>query len=129
MSDENTTPSAHVDATKHEECRNDQRCHVHWHVDASIDGQGVFQGFIREISLQGADIFIDHNLQNIKVIKLHIHVPVLSKTDKLHIVEVSGSVVYTVYASDEALFRSGIKFIKFNPESDRAFLQSRLVGH
>jgi hypothetical protein len=125
----NATPSAPVDEPRHEECRSDHRYTVRWHVDASIDGQGVFQGFVKEISLRGADIYIDHNLQNVKLIKLHIHVPALSKTAKEHIVEVFGKVVYTVYASKESLFRSGIKFVKFNLESDPAYLQSRLVDH
>ncbi|MDO8465725.1 MAG: PilZ domain-containing protein [Gallionella sp.] len=139
MPDEKTTdstasdtpglPSGPTDARSHEEQRIEPRVHVRWHVDVFVDGQAVYHGFIKDISLKGADVFIDHNLQNVKLVKLLIHVPPLSVTSDHHVVDVSGKVVYTSHDSDELLFRTGINFLKFNLESDQAYLQSRLARH
>jgi len=123
------TPPASTDAPKRKESRSEIRIHVRWHVDIFIDGQIVYHGFVKDISLKGADIFLDHNLQNAKSAKLHIHVPPLHVTDEHHIVEVSGKIIYATHDNDELLFRTGIKFIKFNLDSDSAYLQSRLANH
>lgn len=133
MTDKNTAdlpaaPAAQppADAPKHEECRNEPRVHVRWHADISVDDQ-VYSGFVKDISMQGADIFLDHNLQHVKSAKLRIHVPPLNVTIAHHVTEVSGKVIYTSHDSDEQLFRTGIKFLKFDRESDREHLQARLA--
>ena len=86
-------------------------------------------GIVKDISPKGADILLEHNLQNVKLIKLHIHVPPLSVTGDRHVVEVSGKIIYSSHDSDEMLFRTGIKFLQFHLESDQAYLQSRLGKH
>ena len=123
------TPSAATDAGKHEECRSESRVHVRWHVDAFVDGQGVYQGFVKDISLKGADIFLDHNLQNVALVKLHIHVPPLQVTSDHHVIGVSGKIIHSTHDPYELLFRTGVKFLKFNLESDLACLQSRIADH
>lgn len=136
MPDKNTIDPSATDASgsppdppKLDESRTEPRVHVRWHVDAFIDGQGMHRGFIKDISVKGADIFLEHNMQNVKLIKLHIHVPPLNITEAHHVVEVSGKVIYSSHDSDELLFRTGIKFLEFHSESDRAYLQSRVVKH
>jgi len=122
-------PSDPPVAPKFEESRSEHRIRVRWHVDAFIDGQNVQHGLVKDISPKGADILLEHNLQNVKLIKLHIHVPPLSVTGDRHVVEVSGKIIYSSHDSDEMLFRTGIKFLQFHLESDQAYLQSRLGKH
>ena len=123
------TPSSTPDVPKHIENRSEPRIRVRWHVDALVEGQPVLHGFVRDLSAKGADIFLGRNLQNVKSVKLHIHVPPLSVTGEHHIVEVSGKIVYTAHDSEELLFHTGIVFVKFNLDSDMEYLKSRLVKH
>jgi hypothetical protein len=120
-------PSASSDTGKHKELRIEPRIRVKWHADAFIDGQGVYQGFVKDISSRGTDIFVDRNLQKVKFIKLRIYVPPLSKASDPHVMEVSGKVTYTAYDSKECLFHTGVNFVEFNSESDLAYLQSRIA--
>jgi len=123
------TPPASADAGKHLECRSEPRIHVRWHADALIDGYDVYHGFIKDISSRGTDIFLDRNLQSVKLIKLHIHVPPLSVTSDPHVVEVSGKIIYTAYDSKESCFHAGINFLQFNLEPDLAYLRSRIASY
>jgi hypothetical protein len=102
--------------------------HVRWHVHAFIDGKGLYKGFVKHISLEGTDIFLDLNLQKVKSIKLCIFVPPLSKTSPPRVMEVSAKVVRTFLDSHESIFRAGVKFTQFNLASDQAYLQSRIEG-
>lgn len=149
MSDENTSDSpaskisdlptepieappvaASIEAKKiNEENRGEPRIHVRWHVDAIIDGPGVYHGYVKSISVKGMDVFLERNLQNVKLIKLQIHVPPLHKTNNPHTVIVTGKILYSAYDSKESLFRSGISFLEFNSESDLNYLQSCLACH
>lgn len=121
------TPTASIDAGKHKELRIEPRIHVRWHADAFIDGQGVYQGFVKDISMTGTDIFLDRNLQKVKIVRLCIYVPPVSKTSGPHVMEVSGKIIYTAYDSKESLFHTGVNFLQFNLASDRAYLQSRIA--
>ncbi|MDD2915574.1 MAG: PilZ domain-containing protein [Gallionella sp.] len=123
MSDENNP-----DVPKREESRSEPRIHVRWHLEA-VDGQFVYHGSVKDISTKGADIFLDHNFQNVKLVTLRIHVPPLHVTDEHCVIEVSGKVIYSNHDSDEMLFRTGIKFLKFTVESDLENLRSRLAKH
>jgi len=121
-----TKATSSIDAGKYKELRIEPRVHVRWHADAFIDGQGLYQGFVKDISLRGTDIFLDSNLQKVKIIKLRIYVPPVSKTSGPHIMEMSGKIVYTAYDGLESLFHAGVNFLKFKSESDLAYLQSRI---
>lgn len=123
------TPPAPIDTGKHKECRSEPRIHVRWHADVFIDGQGGCRGFVKGISLKGTDIFLEHSLQDVKFVKLHIHVPPLLVTSDHHVMEVSGKVIYTAYDSNEFLFHTGVNFLQFNLKSDLAYLQSRIANY
>lgn len=111
----------------YQELRIEPRMRVKWRVDALIDGKGVYQGFVKDISLSGTDIFLDINLQKVRSLKVRIHVPPLSKTSAPHTMEVSGKVVYTSYDNNEFLFHTGVKFLQFNSAADHDLLQSRIA--
>jgi hypothetical protein len=100
--------------------------HFKWHVDVRVDGHDVYQGFIKEITLEGTHLFVEHNLQNAKFAKLHIHIPPVANATLHPVVEVSGKIISTIFDSSEDCFRSAIHFQEFTLESDRIYLQSRL---
>jgi hypothetical protein len=108
--------------------QNFQQPHHHfkWHVDVRVDGHDVYQGFIKEITLEGTHLFVEHNLQNAKFVKLHIHIPPVAHATPHPVVEVSGNIISTIFDSTEDCFRSAIHFKEFTLESDRIYLQSRL---
>ena len=120
-----TKPAADV---VHQEKRSEHRIHVRWHAEALIEGH-IWHGFVRDISIGGANILLEHNCQNVSGIKLHIHVPPDSKSSAPHILAITGKVIYTAYDSEESLFRSGIKFLTFNSPSDSGFLLSFIAKH
>jgi len=126
-------PQAKTEATppagKFIECRSEPRVHVRWYADAFIDGHDVYHGFIKDVSLHGTDIFLEHNLQNVKFLKLHIYLPPIGVSSEQHVVEVSGKIVHIVYDSNESFFRIGVNFLQFELESDLAYLRSRIANH
>ena len=119
------TPPAPTGAKKYEELHSEPHPHVRWHADVLADGH-VYHGLIKDVSMQGANLFLEHNLQNTRLIKLHIHVPPLLATSPPHVLDLSAKIISTIYDGGENSFRSGIIFQKFALESDQAYLQSRI---
>lgn len=108
------------------EHRSAQRFYVRWRAIAFIDTQSQHHGFIKDISLKGAAVFLDRNLQSLEFIKLHIHVPPSHVARAPRTVEVYGKIIYTVYDNKELLFRVGVNFLKFDSEHDPVFLETYL---
>jgi PilZ domain len=119
------TQSAPTGTGKYEELHGESHPHFKWHVDVLAEGH-VYHGFVKDISMKGANLFLDHNLQNAKLIKLHIHVPPLVVTSQPRVIEVSAKIISTIYDGNEDSFRSGIIFQKFTQESEQAYLHSRI---
>ena len=111
---------------KYESIHDVPHPHFRWHADALVDGHEVCKGIVKDISMRGVNFFPDHNLQNAKLVKLQIHIPPLLVTAPHHVLEVTGKITSTVYDSVEDSFRSGISFLDFTLESDRAYLLSRI---
>ncbi|WP_435626780.1 PilZ domain-containing protein [Candidatus Ferrigenium straubiae] len=110
------------------EHRSMPRFFVKWRAIAFIDAQSQHHGFIKDISVKGAAVFLERNLQSLKLIKLHIHVPPAPTAKAPRVIEVYGKVVYTVYDNRELLFRAGISFLKFDSEHDPLFLENYLTN-
>lgn len=108
------------------DARNEPRFHFRLAVDVLVDGREFHHGFVKDISLEGATLYIDRNFQKPKSIQLHIKVPPIIAATKPHVVKVAGTIVYSIYDCDEMRFRSGVNFDQFNTPSDRDFLQERL---
>ena len=100
--------------------------HVRWHADVLVDGHDIYHGFVKDVTDEGADLFLDHNLQYTRSVKLHIMVPPLAASSHLHVLAVSAKVLSTVFDSDEECFRSALLFTQFEPQSERSFLHNRL---
>jgi hypothetical protein len=100
--------------------------HVKWHVDVLVDGHDVYQGYIREITIKGGDLFLPHNLQHSKQVKLHVHVPPLSDASPPRVLEMTARVLSSVYDSRADYFRAEIAFLAFTFESDKTYLQTRI---
>lgn len=97
-----------------------------WHTDILVDGHDVYHGFIKDISMHGTKLFLDHNLQNLKQVKLQIQIPPLHATDKHHVIEVTAKIIDSIYDSDEEYFRSAVVFQQFSSEAESAYLESRI---
>lgn len=89
----------------------------------------MFTGFVKDVSTTGASVYLGRNLQAVRFVTLHICVTPSDTISKPRIVVVFGKVAYTVYDSEEHLFRAGVSFLKFNSESDLTFLEARLTNH
>jgi hypothetical protein len=111
------------------EGRSEPRIHVRWHADIYIDGLGLYQGLVKEISGNGTDIFLDLNLQKVKSINLRIHVPPMINDSEQRFIEVAARVIYSVYDDHESMFHTKVNFTHFNLESDRTYLHSYLQSH
>lgn len=121
-----TTPTVSTDARSFRDIRNEPHPHFKWHAEVLVDGHDVYQGIVKDISMKGLNLILDHNLQKSKLVKLHIHIPPLDIASPQHVLEVSGKITSTVYDSSEKAFRSGISFIQFTLDSDQKYLQSLL---
>lgn len=110
------------------EHRSAQRFYVKWRAIAFIDAQSQHHGFIKDISVKGAAVFLDRNLQSLEFVKLHIHVPPSHAAKTSRTVAVYGKIIYTVYDNRELLFRVGVSFLKFDSEHDPAFLETYLTN-
>jgi hypothetical protein len=109
-----------------DEQRREPRFHVHWHVVTELDKHGICHGFIKEISIQGATLFLDHDLIKVKTILLEIESPALQPQAPPHILAIDCHVIYAIHDSEERMFRTGIHFHKFRIDSDKDFLDHRL---
>jgi hypothetical protein len=124
VADNNPLPTS--SKHKYENIHDVPHPHFRWHAEALVDGHEVCRGIVKDISMKGVNFYPDHNLQNAKLLKLQIHIPPLVVTAPHHILEVTGKITSTVYDSVEDSFRSGISFLEFTLESDRAYLLSRI---
>ena len=113
---------------KNKEQRKAPRFRVKWHTHITLNSQGTHHGFIDDISIHGASVFLNNKLIPDKW-TLHIHVPPLGITSKPHVIEVSGKTVYIVYDGNKQLYRAAINFLIFNPVSNLAYLGERLARH
>ncbi|MDZ4202622.1 MAG: PilZ domain-containing protein [Gallionella sp.] len=121
-----------VDATPPKggkEHRKSERYRVKWHAAAFIEPDGLYHGYIKDISAHGAAIFLDKNIKHGQSIKLHIHVPPLHIAQAPHVVEVQGTVAYTVHDAEELQFRVGVRFLRFITEHDPVFLAGYLSNN
>lgn len=108
------------------EHRTVQRYMVKWRVTASVDRHGLHHGHLKDISIKGAAVLLEQNLQSVDFIKLHIYVPPPAPSRIPCIVEVVGKVVYSIYDARELRFRVGINFLRFATEHDPVFLEDHL---
>lgn len=112
-------------AGEHGEQRKVHRFRVNWHTDIIFADQTTHQGFINDISVQGASVFLSDSLTTNEAI-LYVHIPPLNLTSKPHIIAVSGKTVYVVFDGDKQLFRAAFVFSRFHQASDQAYLEERL---
>jgi hypothetical protein len=123
------TESTSINFGHSKEGRSEPHIHVKWHADVYIDGLGLYQALVKDISENGTDIFLDLNLQKVKSINLRIHVPPLINASEQRFIEVTARVIYSAYDNLESMFHTKVNFIHFNLESDRTYLHSYLQLH
>jgi hypothetical protein len=124
-----TSPSTSTETKKREYYHATAPHHFKWNVEVRVDGHDVYHGFVKDITMYGLHLFLEHNLQYSKLVKLHIHVPPLDSENPHHILEVTGKITATIYDSSEDFFRSSIEFLEFTFETDREYLKSRIANY
>lgn len=117
-------PKDSADTWKASPLNHESHIHYNCHAEVLVDGHDVYHGFVKDTSLRGALLYLEHNVEKVQFIKLHIHIPPLGANIHSHVFEVSAIVNATVYDSSEECFRSSIRFTEFTLESDKAYLQS-----
>ncbi|HCI14917.1 MAG TPA: hypothetical protein DFK12_13510 [Gallionellaceae bacterium] len=108
------------------EHRTVQRYMVKWRVAAFVDHQELHHGHLKDISIKGAAILLERNLQSAEFVKLHIYVPPPAPSRIPCIIEVVGKVIYSIYDAKDHRFRVGVNFLKFATEHDPVFLADHL---
>ncbi len=88
-------PDAPAKPAKYDEPHSEAHPHFRWHADALVDGH-VYHGLLKDISMKGANLLLDHKVQIATVVKLHIHVPPLDVTSPHRVLEVSGKITSTI---------------------------------
>lgn len=111
------------------EHRREPRFYVKWQTVVFVDAQSQHYGFIKDISVRGAALFLDRNLQSREIIKLHIHVPPSHISRAARTIAVYGKIIYSNHDSRELLFRTGVSFLKFDSEHDPVFLETYLANY
>lgn len=119
-------PSAPQGGKEH---RSVPRFLVKWRAVAFLDAQNQYHGYIKDVSVKGAAVFLDRNLQALEFIKLHIQIPPSYTLREQRILKVYGKIVYTTHDRNELLFRTGIHFLTFDSESDQEFLEAFLTDN
>jgi len=111
------------------EHRKEDRYRVTWKVAIAIDGHGVHDGRIKDISLHGAAILNVHNLKPETYVTLYIHIPLLVCTGVPKILTVHGITSYSVHDVANLCFRVGVTFVEFELASDLTYLEERLKNY
>ena len=108
--------------------RKETRYKVAWRVAVLVGGLNPYYGRVKDISLDGA-VLNELNLKCGASVMLNIHIPALNGSCDSKIMSVHGKTIYTVYDADRMCFRVGVTFVRFEQESDRAYLVERLINH
>jgi len=111
------------------EARATPRYRARWRVEVTLDAQTTYYGHIKDISVNGAAVLLEHNIKSVQSATLFIEITFEQMQTPPHIIQVEGKVVDTIYEGDSAYFRSSITFRRFIPAEDRAFLEHHLQQH
>ena len=111
------------------EHRKEPRYRATWKVSISVEGENTQDGKIKDISLHGVSILIGRNFKTGSKTTINLYLPSLTGPAAPKIAMVHGIVVYTIHDADKLCFRVGINFVKFEPASDRGYLNERLSNH
>jgi len=113
------------------EARATPRYRVRWRTEVVLNAQTTYYGHLKDISISGAAVLMEHNIKSAQSITLFVEIPSESTYTykEPHILQVEGKVISTIYESESAYFRTGIVFRRFIPENDRAFLDNYLKNN
>lgn len=121
-------PSPQPVAPAHE-ARATPRYRARWRADIVIDAKTTYYGHLKDISIGGAAVLLEHNIKSPLSVTLYLEVPSAHALNPPHILQVEGKVVDTIYEGESAYFRTGIAFRRFIPAEDLAFLDNHLKNH
>ncbi len=108
-------PAARATALKTADDREYVRHPVHWRtaiVHKNVEKNDIFHGRTNDLSINGASVFLHHNIFRPDVVML-LAVPPLNTGQKETIIEIHCHMVYTVLDSGQGQFRVGLHFLSF----------------
>ena len=113
---------------KGKEQRKTPRYKVNWKAIVNSKGKGIIHGFINDISISGAAIYMEVSMP-LESCELHFQIAPLTLASKPYVMAVTGRVIYSVYDGNKHRFRTAVSFIKYTQRSDQALLEERLSKH
>lgn len=117
-----------VAAPPHEE-RTTPRYRVRWRAEIIIDAKTTYYGHLKDISIGGAAVLLEHNIKSPRPVTLYLEIPSMHAQNAPHILQVEGKVIDTIYEGDSSYFRTSIAFRRFIPADDLAFLDNYLKNN
>lgn len=111
------------------EHRNETRYKASWRAAIAVEGHSFIYGRIRDISLHGTAILNELNINPGTRVTINVHIPALATPCAPKVLVVHGTTSYSVHDADHLCFRIGITFVKFEPATDRVYLEERLINH
>ena len=98
------------------ELRKHIRYRVHWPVAIVHERGGrseIFHGRTHDLSVNGASIYVDHNIFSEEPVKVLLAMPPLTADQREIILEIHSRMAYTVLAANHHQFRIGLQFLRF----------------
>lgn len=111
------------------EARATPRYRVRWRAEIIIDAQTTYYGHLKDISIGGAAVLMEHNIKSPLSVTLFLEIPSANAFNAPHILQVEGKVIDTIYEGDSAYFRTGIAFRRFVPADELTFLDNHLKNN
>jgi len=108
-------PAPQMATQKTAEQREHVRHPVHWRtaiIHKNVDRNDIYHGRTYDVSMNGASVFIHHNIFRPEVVML-LAIPPLIIGQKETIIEIHCHMAYTVLDSEQSLFRIGLRFLSF----------------
>lgn len=111
------------------EARATPRYRARWRTEVTLNAQTTYYGHLKDISVEGAAVLMEHNIKSAQSVTLFIEIPSEHAQHPPHILQVESKVIDTIYEGESAFFRTSLSFRRFIPADDRIFLDNHLKNH
>ncbi len=102
----------------------------HWRmaiIHKNKERNDIFHGRTNDLSVDGASVFIHHNVFKVDEVVMLLAVPPLHIGQKETIIEIQCRMAYTILDSEESLFRIGLQFQGF--KGDGKSMLTKILGN
>ena len=102
----------------------------HWRmaiIHKNKDKNDIFHGRTNDLSVDGASVFIHHNVFKVEEVVMLLAVPPLNVGQKETIIEIQCRMAYTILDSEQSMFRIGLQFQGF--KGDGKDMLAKILGN